>query len=249
MPNPPEVQDRALEGHFPCSNGLLTAIECLGHSYNSRTANYALSVSLPNLKENWQEGHLDPPSWTYRTFRDPKQNGELADADFEWGMTVGFHTEPDGTQSPDFARVRRWRFETTISTTNYATDFFSARARAVQEIEVWWDAISLWISIFTKQDFVEIGKTRSGIRVGPIITWSGDEDGYRVNGSIDKSIPVVSDQVDILDHRTLSACMTLTANKPSHHLSGSSFEMLAHSLTGGRIDEPSSMHAQLLRSL
>ena len=207
-----DPQQRVLEGHFACGSRLLIAIECLGHSYNSRTPNHDLSVSLPTLKAEWQEGFLDPPAWSYRSFREAKQSAQLSDDKFDWGVTVGFHDEPDGTQLPDFARVRRWRFETTVTSTNFASDFFRARARAVQELEAWWDLISTWISLFTRQDFVEIGKTRRGIRVGPIVMWCGDKDGKRVNGSIDKSIPVVSDQVDILDHRTLSGCVTLAAN-------------------------------------
>ncbi len=73
--------------------------------------------------------------------------------------------------------------------------------------------MSTWISIFTKQDFVEIGKTRSGIRVGPIVTWNGDFDGLRVNGSKETSIPNVNDEgVEILNHQTLLACTRLAAS-------------------------------------
>jgi hypothetical protein len=207
-----ETFERVLEGHFACSRGLLTAIECLGHGYNSRTANYDLSVSLPTLPDDWQKGRLDPPTWNHSRSRSRDGDGDFADDKFEWGMTVGVHNEPTGMQVPDSARIRRWRFQTTITTTNYASDFFRARARVVKELEAWWDAMALWIALFTKQDMVEIGRTRSGIRVGPIITWSADKDGFRANGSIDKSRPVVSDEVDVLDHRTLTACMALAAN-------------------------------------
>lgn len=207
-----ETQERPLEGHFECGAGLLIATECLGHGYDSKTANHDLAISLPTLKQEWQEGYLGPPAWTHRVFRDPPQNKEVSDENFTWGVTVGFHDEPDGTQAPDFARVRRLRFETTIITTNYAGDFFNARAGAVRELEAWWAVLSSWISVFTRQDFVEIGKTRGGIRSGPIVTWSGDKDGYRVNATIDTSLPVVSDDVDILDHRTLTGCMRLAGD-------------------------------------
>jgi hypothetical protein len=113
----------------------------------------------------------------------------VSDDKFAWGVTVGFHDEPDGTQAPDFARVRRLRFETTITTTRLASDFFNARGDLVRELEMWWAVISSWISVFTRQDFVEIGKTRGGIRGGPIVAWSGDKDGYRVNAAIDTSFP------------------------------------------------------------
>lgn len=207
------AQDRVLEGHFACGSGLLIAIECLSHGYTSKTASRPLDISLPVLNANWQQGFLDPPAWTYKSFRDLEQAKLLADNTFDWGVTVGFHNNPDGTQSPEFARVRRWRFEMTIAVTRPASGFLNARTDAVRELEAWWTLVSTWISIFTKQDFVEIGKTRSGIRVGPIITWLGDMDNYRVNGSKDTSIPVVQDQgVDILDHRTLTGCMTLAAN-------------------------------------
>ncbi len=212
MTNAGQIFERVLEGHFACSRGLLTSIECLGHGYSSRTANYDLSISLPTLPNNWQKGRLDPPTWSHTRSRSPDGDGDFADDKFEWGMTVGVHNAPDGTQVPDFARIRRWRFQTTITTTNYAADFFSTRRKVVKEIEAWWDAISLWIGVFTKQDMVEVGKTRSGIRVEPIITWSADKDGFRANGSIDTSRPVVSDEVDLLDYRTLTACMALAAN-------------------------------------
>lgn len=208
---PGEVQQRVLEGHFACSQGLLTSIECLGHSYFSRTTSHEVSISLPTLRENWQEGFLDPPTWCYSDFRDPDQNAELSDSEFDWGITVGFHNEPDGSQLPDFARIRRWRFQTTITTTRYATDYFSARTRFIRELDDWWAEISSWISVFTRQDFVQIGKATSDIRGGPIVTWSGDADRHRVNGSIERNMAVVNEQVDILDHRTLSACMALTA--------------------------------------
>lgn len=207
-----QLQERVLEGHFACGSGLLISIECLGHSYNTSTPNYEVSVSLPTLRREWQEGFLDPPAWTYRTSRDAKQDAEILDENFDWGVTAGFHNEPDGTQSPDYARVRRWRFETKIITTNFASDFFRVRANAVRELETWWVLISSWISIFTRQDFVEIGKTRSGMRVAPIVTWSGNEDGWRHNATIDTSAPIVSDDVEILNHAVLVGCMILAAN-------------------------------------
>lgn len=209
-----DARERALEGHFACGNGLFIAIECLGHSYDTKTATRDVSISLPTLRRNWQEGFLDPPTWTYRSSREPKQNADVLDEKFDWGITVGFHDEPDGTQAPDYARVSRWRFETTITTTRMASDFFRARANAVRELESWWELTSSWISIFTKQNSVQIGKACTGMRVGSIISWSGDDDGYRVNASIDTSRPVLSDAgVDILDHRTLTGCMTLAASQ------------------------------------
>jgi hypothetical protein len=84
----------------------------------------------------------------------------------------------------------------------------------MRELESWWELTSSWISIFTKQNSVPIGKAGSGMRVGSIITWSGDDGSYRVNASIDTSRPVLSDAgVDILDHRTLTACLTLAASQ------------------------------------
>lgn len=207
------AEQRILEGHFPCGPGILIDIECLSHSYQSRTPNHDLEISLPTLRAEWQEGFLDPPAWSYKQFRDPEHEVVLSDGNFEWGVTVGYHNNPDGTQSPDFARVRRWRFETTITTTADKFVYFAVREKFIQELEAWWSLVSTWISIFTKQDFVEIGKTRSGMRVGPIVTWNGGVDGLRVNGSKETSIPNVNDEgVDILNHQTLLACSRLAAN-------------------------------------
>jgi hypothetical protein len=208
------AEERQLEGHFACGNALFIAIECLGHSYNTKTATRDVSISLPTLKQNWQEGHLAPPTWTYRNSRDSNQNSDVQDDKFEWGVTVGFHNEPDGSQAPDYARVSRWRFETAITTSRMASDFFRARTNVVRELESWWELTSSWISIFTQQNSVQIGKAGSGMRVGSIITWAGDGNSYRVNPSIDTSRPVLSAAgVDILDHHTLTACLTLAASQ------------------------------------
>lgn len=206
------AEERPLEGHFACGNGLFIAIECLGHSYQTKTATRDVSISLPTLRQNWQQGHLDPPTWTRS--RGPKPNADFPDEDFEWGITVGFHDEPDGTQSPDYARISRWRFETTISTTRMASDFFRARDSAVRELESCWAITSSWISIFTKQNSIPIGKAGSGMRVSSIVTWSGDDQGHRVNASKDTSTPALSPTgVDIIDHQTLTACLKLAASQ------------------------------------
>jgi hypothetical protein len=209
------AQQRVLEGHFTCGNGLLIATECLSRKYSTTTASHDLTISLPRLPDDWQgDGLLAPPVWTYSSFRDHKQETRLSDDRFDWGVTVGFRNNLDGTQSPEFARVRRWRFETVITTTRMASDFFNARENAMQELAAWWDLLSSWISIFTKQDFVEIGKAGSGIRVGPLVNWLGDDERYRVNGSKDASIPIVNDEgVDHLDNATLTGCIALVANQ------------------------------------
>jgi hypothetical protein len=208
-----DEQQRVLEGHFACGPGLLIDIECLSHGYQSRTSNHELEISLPTLKANWQEGFLDPPAWAYKQFKDTEQAAILADSEFEWGVTVGYQDNSDGTQSPEFARVRRWRFQTTIATSTNKFVYVAARGKFIEELEAWWTLLSNWISIFTRQDLVLIGKSGSGIRFGPIVNWNGDPDGLRVNGSRETSIPVVSDQgVDVLDHQTLLACMSLAAD-------------------------------------
>lgn len=206
--------ERVLEGHFSCGNGLLVAADCVGQSYTSKTPSHDLVVSLPRLPDDWQgDGLLLPPAWTFTQFRDPEQEARLSDDHFDWGVSAGFVNNPDGTQSPELLRLRRWRFQTTIVTTKSAMDFFNAREKAMRELAEWWGLLSSWISIFTKQDFVEIGKAGSGIRVGPLVNWLGDDDGYRVNGSRDTSIPVVNDiGVDRLDDATLTRCLTLTEN-------------------------------------
>jgi hypothetical protein len=207
------AQQRILEGHFPCGPGLLIDIECLSHSYPSRTPNHNLEITLPTLRAEWQEGFLDPPAWSYKRFSDPEHEIALSDANFEWGVTVGYQNNPEGTQSPEFARVRRWRFETTITNTADKLVYFGVREKFIQELETWWSLASTWISIFTKQDFVETGKTRSGMRVGPIVTWNGGADGLRVNGSKETSIPNVNDEgVEILNHQTLLARTRLAAS-------------------------------------
>lgn len=211
-----DAQDRPLEGHFACGNGLFVAIECFGHSFITRTATREVSISLPTLKQDWQQGHLGPPTWAYRDGPESKQNANTQDDNFEWGVTVGFHNEPDGSQTPDYARVSRLRFETTIITTRLASDFFTARAALVRELESWWELTSSWIAILTQQNSVHIGKAGSGMRVGSIITWAGDSNGYRVNPSFERSAPVLSASgVEVLDHQTLNACFNLASTQTS----------------------------------
>lgn len=207
-------QKRALEGHFACGAGLLIKAECLGRSYTTRTATRDLTVMLPSMPKDWQgDGELNPPGWSFKTFRDPDQETRLSDSSFKWGLCSGFKNNDDGTQSPEFARVNRWGFQTTIAigTENFA--FFNARGEAMHEIAAWWDLVSSWISIVTRQDFVDIGKTRSGIRVGPVIAWCGDENDLRVNGSRETSITVTNDiGVDRIGESALRKCLDLAGS-------------------------------------
>lgn len=205
---------RVFEGHFDCGSGLLIESECLGRSYTSRTAGRSLSISIPRMPTNWQgDGFLDPPDWSYKSFSDSELEDKFSDAAFDWGVTSGFRNNDDGTQTPEFARVRRWGFKTKIDDASDKFSFFNTCAEAIREIEIWWDLVSSWVSIFTKQDFVEIGKTRSGIRVGPVMTWCGNAEHLRVNGSRETSIPIVNDRgVSRLDENTLVRCLTLAAN-------------------------------------
>jgi hypothetical protein len=53
-----------LEGDFPCGGkGLAVTMDCMGREFTSRTANYALTIGLPQL----DSVHLEvlPPQWTY----------------------------------------------------------------------------------------------------------------------------------------------------------------------------------------
>lgn len=210
---PTEAQ-RKLEGHFACGSGLLIESECLGQAYSTHVSGRDLAVSMPKMPSDWQgDGFLEPPNWAYREFADDAQQTRLSDDTFDWGATSGFRNNDDGTQSPEFARVRRWAFETSMDSFADKFAFFNARSKVVGEVESWWDLVSSWISIFTRQDFVEIGKTGSGIRVGPVITWCGNDKHQRVNGSRDTSIPVVNDTgVDRLDEATLRRCLKLGSN-------------------------------------
>lgn len=208
-------RQRAMEGHFACGSGLLIESDCLGQTYASRASGRDLTVSMPQMPSDWQgDGFLEPPKWAYNNFSDDEQRVKFSDDTFRWGATSGFKNNDDGTQSPEFARVLRWGFQTSIDAFTDKLEFFNARSKAVGEIEAWWDLVSSWISVFTKQDFVQIGKTGSGIRVGPIITWCGDDDQQRVNGSRDTSIPVVNDEgVDRLGDATLRRCLDLASRE------------------------------------
>ena len=207
-----ETPIRTLEGHFSCGSGLLVLKECLGRSYSTKTATRDLAISLPNLKQDWCEGYLDPPTWSFKDFRaaDVDLDPAMSDEKFGWGTSTGFVDEPDGTQTLVYARVDRLRFETNF--TAGPSQFFEARSTALGEMERWWGLITSWIEIFTGQDFVELGKSKGGMRADSIIMWVGDENDARVNPARDRNIPTYSDLADKLDHVTLTACMTLAGN-------------------------------------
>lgn len=55
-----------LEGHFECGGqGLIVRPDCLGREFASRTANYDLTISLPQLDKRPHHWPLRAPQWTY----------------------------------------------------------------------------------------------------------------------------------------------------------------------------------------
>jgi hypothetical protein len=119
-----DVHDRVLEGHFACGTGLLVYIECLARSYQTKADGRDLTISLPRHSKGF---YLDPPAWSFADYRDKEAAAEMADDGFSWGTATGYRDEPDGTQSLEYARVSRLRFETTIGGSDRRASTMHAR--------------------------------------------------------------------------------------------------------------------------
>jgi hypothetical protein len=50
-----------LEAAFRCGDGFLAAPDCLGQTFQSRTASHDISLTLPEM----HEGSIRRPSWRY----------------------------------------------------------------------------------------------------------------------------------------------------------------------------------------
>jgi len=72
------------------------------------------------------------------------------------------------------------RFETTITSAAEKLVYFGVREKFIGSLKPGVANKHLDINLH-QADFVEIGKTRSGMRVWTIVTWNGGADGLRVN--------------------------------------------------------------------
>ena len=85
-----------LEGYFVCGGdggrGLFMTPDCLGRDFTSRTANYDLTIGLPQLGTFLEPpGEVLPPQWTYG-HPDAGSREHVNDRDpFFWGRCVGYH--------------------------------------------------------------------------------------------------------------------------------------------------------------
>jgi hypothetical protein len=140
---------RPLEGAFRCGDGFLAAPECLGQTFQSRTASHALSITLPQFQAGAPRGSLRRPPWRYvREGEDP--NVIPTDGDDQWGISAG---EPDNLK---YAHILQCVVHSEVT----ATDDESFQAAATQfgnELSDWWALVCDWLDVLTLQDFAGLG--------------------------------------------------------------------------------------------
>jgi hypothetical protein len=108
-----------LEGHFVVDgSGLHVHTDCLGGAFTSRTANYDLTIGLPQLDPgSTPPGRVIPPEWTYGP-RDESEPANERDV-IPWGWAPGYGAKkvyPENAK--DAAIVARCRFYTTLTASN-----------------------------------------------------------------------------------------------------------------------------------
>jgi hypothetical protein len=227
-----------LEGHFVVGGqGLYVTTGCLGRTFTSRTANFDLTIGLPQIdnredpfppeiRERLGEPaiprmDLMPPQWAYGP-KDATERAEEEHISPVWGGVMDFgNTETaDGrprTVYPESARdsavVFRCRFETMLAASD-GEEFDAAAAKFLNELDVWWTRFTAWVGLCTGQDFVGLGGNPGGItRAYPLILWTG-ESGQRVArqwryyGSPNQGGPMSQLQLNDLE-----ACVTATGNQ------------------------------------
>lgn len=188
------------EGHFVVGgSGLYVTTGCLGQTVDSHTAGYDLTIGLPQvdrtpdpfpaeIRSQLNEPHvprwdLMPPIWTYGPRNSMERQEEEHMMDPVWGGVLDDGSAkvvyPETTR--DSAVVLRCRFATTLTTTD-DEEFEEAAQRFLGELDEFWSRFTSWVGILTGQDFVGLGGDSSGLtHTRPLFTWTGDEDGQRVD--------------------------------------------------------------------
>jgi hypothetical protein len=73
-----------LEGFFTCAGGGISVeIDCLGTTFESRTASHPLTVTFPQLDSRAPLAPLARPAWKFR--RVGKEGDSITVADEDWG--------------------------------------------------------------------------------------------------------------------------------------------------------------------
>jgi hypothetical protein len=126
-----------LEGHFVVGgSGLYAHRDCLGREFTSRTANYDLTIGLPQLDTGaGARSILLPPMWAYGP---PSDSERLYEGNqITWGVAPsppGVKVYPESAR--DVALVYRCRFFTTLTALDDA-EFSTAADDFLSELGDW----------------------------------------------------------------------------------------------------------------
>jgi len=144
---PPPSNRWPLEGAFRCGDGFLAAPECLGQTFQSRTASHALSLTLPEINS----GSLRRPPWRY--VREGGDRNVIAtDADDHWGSVAG-----GGADNPRYTHILRCVVHSEVAATDDES-FLTAATQFGNEFSDWWSLVCDWLDVLTLQDFSGLGR-------------------------------------------------------------------------------------------
>lgn len=200
-----------LEGAFRCGEGFLATPECLGQTFQSRTASHAVSITLPQFQAGQPRASLTRPPWRYvREGEDP--NVIPTDPDDSWGAVAGGNAD-----NPNYAHILQCVVHSEVT----ADDDDSFRAAAVQfgdELSDWWALVCDWLDVLTLQDFAGLGRAQRSILDDSVQMWSGDFSGIRRAGVNYQVMTGGMNWVEVLDHQRIQASMDLAASDSSPHV-------------------------------
>ena len=208
-PSAEQAGDRwPLEGYFTCGSGFLVAAECLGTTFQTRTATYELTITLPHVDSPRAGAALARPPWRFND----GGTSPAASADQEWGIIGATRRCDEGKTIPIYAQV----FQCVVASSVEARDkeeFQDAACAVGKELAVWWDSVSDWLGVLTVQDFVRLGKRQESTLAKGFHAWSGDANGVRRAGITSVEHNVGGAGVEVLEREQLQRAMTLAANE------------------------------------
>jgi hypothetical protein len=197
-----------LEGLFTCASGLLVVPECLGQSFQTRTATYELTITLPELDAADAGAPLHRPPWKFN----PEGVAPTTSVNEEWGTVASTRTRnSDGTWPAYNAAVRQCIVATTVEAGN-DEQFREAAKVFADELSAWWPSVTDWLGVLTGQDFVGLGIQQRSILSDGFHAWSGDADGIRRAG-YGSFLDVVPGRVQALDRDQLQRAFDLGASE------------------------------------
>jgi hypothetical protein len=196
-----------LEGFFTCGSGLLVGHECLGLSFQTRTATYELTITLPTLDAMNALAPLRRPPWKFNR----EGQAPAASVDEEWGELGSLRTRNSDGTWPDYpALVRQCIVATSVEARN-DEQFMTAAKVVADELALWWASLTDWLGVLTVQDFVGLGTQQRSILADGFHAWSGDANGIR-RASYGAVVDTVQRYVDVLGQDQLQRAMDLAAS-------------------------------------